>query len=225
VSSVPVPEYGYLERPSLRDQVRCTLRTSIITGEIEAGRLYTVGAFASRLGVSATPVREALSDLANSGLVEIKRNRGFVVPPVTDHDLDEIFELRLMLEVPAVERISGQLARGERDACRRYVQEGKAGAAKGDLIGFLEADRMFHLTLLSALGNERLVLIIDRLRDQARLYGLPQLATGGRLVASAEEHESLLDAAEAGDSERAREEMRRHLLHTRGTWAGRPELS
>jgi DNA-binding GntR family transcriptional regulator len=219
------PNYQQLERSSLRDQARQAIRTSVITGELESGPLYTIGDFAARLGVSATPVREALGDLANDGLVQIIRNRGFVVPAVSEHDLDEIFELRLMLEVPAVGRSAGRLDASALAASRLYVEQGKAAAVEGDLVAFLEADGAFHRQLLLPLGNARLVEIIARLRDQTRLYGLPQLAHQGHLTASANEHETLLDAVEAGDAERAREQMTRHLKHTRGSWAGRSELA
>jgi DNA-binding GntR family transcriptional regulator len=222
---VKAPDYPQLERASLRDQARQAIRTSVITGELESGHLYTIGAFARLLGVSATPVREALGDLANDGLVQIIRNRGFVVPPVSEHDLDEIFELRLMLEVPAIGRSAGRLDESALKACRLYVTQGNAAAVAGDLVAFLESDGAFHRQLLSPLGNARLVEIITRLRDQTRLYGLPQLAVQGLLTASAREHEELLEAVEAGDSALAKEQMTRHLKHTRGSWAGRSESS
>jgi DNA-binding GntR family transcriptional regulator len=221
----PTSSLGQLERSNLRDQARRALRTSITTGELEPGHLYTVGAFAEKLGVSATPVREALGDLANVGLVEIIRNRGFVVPHLTDGDLDEIFQLRLLLEAPVVEQVAGRVPPSELAACRRLVEQGKAAAAAADLTLFLEADREFHLRLAGVLGNGRLVKILGQLRDQTRLYGLRELAASGRLVAAAEEHEALLDAIEAGDAESARREMTKHLRHIRGAWAGRIESS
>lgn len=208
----------------MREQACAALRASIITGEIVAGQLYSVGSVAERLGVSATPIREALSDLAHNGLVTVVRNRGFIVPELTDHDLDEIFELRLMLEVPAIGRVVGKLSADDLTVCREAVERGTRAAADGDLPTFLEADRVFHLRLLEALGNGRLVSMVDRLRDQARLYGLAYL-TGGGLAASAEEHESLLTAVEADDADVARELMTLHLKHTRGDWAGRTEAS
>ena len=212
-----------LERLNLREQARRVLRASIITGELMPGQLYTVGAFASKLGVSATPVREALGDLASFGLVEVVRNRGFVVAPVTEEDLDEIVELRLLLEPPALERVAGRLSRDEISRCRKYVEQGIATARSGDLAGFLEADREFHLTVVSALRNRRLVAFLSQLRDQTRLYGLRALADQGLLLASAREHEELLHAVEEGDAAGAREAMVRHLMHTRGAWAGRSE--
>jgi DNA-binding GntR family transcriptional regulator len=211
-----------VERASFRVQVRRLLRTKIITGELEAGKLYSVGEFAELLGVSATPVREALGDLEQLGLIEVIRNRGFRVPPLTDHDLDEIFQVRAMLEITALDEVVLKLSADDLAACRELVQRCLRSAEARDLAGFLEADREFHLTLLSSLGNQRLVEIVDRLRDQTRLYGLISLAPE-RLVASAEEHAALLEAIADHDVKNARVQLKRHLEHTRGLWAGRPD--
>lgn len=213
-----------IERASLREQVRSLLRAQIITGQLEPGKLYAVADFAKALGVSATPVREALGDLAQLGLVEIVRNRGFVVPPLTDHDLDEIFQVRLMLEVGAVSKIAGKLSEAELADCGDAVHRCRQSAELGDLAGFLEADRDFHLRLLGTLGNQRLVEIVDRLRDQTRLYGLLQLAPA-RLLESAEEHQTLLIAVAEGKRKLACDELARHLEHTRGLWAGHEDGS
>jgi DNA-binding GntR family transcriptional regulator len=222
-SSPAVSSLAQLKPATLREQARAALRASIITGEIAAGELYSVGAVAERLGVSATPIREALSDLAHNGLVTVVRNRGFVVPELTEHDLDHIFEVRLLLEIPAIERLVGHLSAADLAACRTEVERGTRAAASDDLPGFLEADRGFHLRLLGALGNSRLVEMVDSLRDQARLYGLTRLTAAGGLAASAEEHRQILTAIEAGDVDAARERMTLHLNHTRGAWAGRSE--
>jgi DNA-binding GntR family transcriptional regulator len=215
-----LPQIG---RFDLRSQARDILRTSIVTGELEPGRLYAIGAIAQQLGVSATPVREALGDLAHLGLVEIIPNRGFMVPALTDAALDEVFELRLLLEVPAIERCAGRLAAEDRVESRRLVQLCKEAAAQGDLNGFLAADRDFHLHLVGTLGNRRLLDILGRLRDETRLYGLRELAAAGRLVSSADEHQGLLDAIVAGDGKKAARIITMHLKHTRGAWAGRAE--
>lgn len=206
---------------SLREQAARALRASIATGELEEGRLYSVGEFAKRFGVSATPVREAVGDLAADGLVTVIRNRGFFVPALAERDLGEIFELRVLLEVPAVLSLCGSLSAQDAAACRKYVEEGFEFARKGELAAFLETDRAFHLGLVGASGNQRLVDIVGKLRDETRLYGLPGVAAAGRLGAAASEHAAILAAVEDGDEPRAREELVRHLRHIRGLWAGR----
>lgn len=222
--STPTTDPAPLERTSLRDQARRVLRSSIVTGELEPGRLYSVGEFAARLGVSPTPVRDALGDLANDGLIEIVRNRGFVVPILTEHDLDEIFQLRMVLEIAAIEKV-GALPPAGVDRCRELVDQCAESARVGDLVGYLETDREFHLVLLSLCDNQRLLRIVDRLRDQTRLYALPELAAAGKLVESAAEHKRLLDALEAQDTLLAARILHRHLVHTRGLWAGRDEAA
>lgn len=211
-----------LEYQSLRGQARRALRTRIITGELVPGKLYPVGQIAKELGTSATPVREALADLSHVGLVEVMRNRGFVVRELTEHDLDEILELRLMLEVPALERLSGHIEPTDEAACLELVESCRLAASRGDLEGFLETDREFHLRLLKAVHNDRLVQIVDRLRDETRLFGLPNLARTHQLVASADEHEQLLKALVLGD-QNIGELISKHIRHTRGIWAGQAE--
>jgi DNA-binding GntR family transcriptional regulator len=217
------PVLAQIGPDNLRSQARRIIRASIITGDTKAGEIYPISYFASQLGVSATPVREALFDLAHEGLVEVVRNRGFRVVVVDDHDLDEIYELRLMLEVPAVGRLAGKLSTEKIDQCREYARQIESHASEGDLVNFLEADRLFHTCLLNALDNRRLADIVGALRVQARLYGLPRLAESGELMDSAREHSRILDAVEAGDSLRAERLMRSHIEHSRGIWVGRSE--
>ncbi len=217
----PLP--GQLERTNLRNQARKVIRANIITGELEVGRLYPVSFFAKRLGVSATPVREALLDLAHDGLVEVVRNRGFRIASLSPHDLDELFEVRLLLEVPSVGRVADQMPEAEIRRCREQANQIEACAVAGDLVGFLAADRTFHAAVLGSLRNRRLVELVTRLRDQTPLYGLPELAKSGGLIVSSREHNELLDAIAEGDADRAQRLMSQHLKHTRGIWAGLQE--
>jgi len=209
-----------LTATSLRDQARRAIRAGIIAGNIEAGAVISIRGLATRLGVSATPVREAVLDLANQGLLLAIRNKGFQVPTLSDHDLQEIHDIRLLLEVPAMVSLAGHLSE---DRCTHYRELAAAigkSAATGDIVGFLEGDREFHLSLLGELGNERLIDMVALLRDQVRLYGLPHLAEEHQLSDSAEEHAALLKAVEKGNAPLAAQLMTRHLQHTRGIWAG-----
>jgi len=212
-----------LKTDNLRSRAHAAIRASIVTGELTAGAIYSVSYFASRLGVSATPVREALFDLAHEGLVESLRNRGFRIPLLGDHDLDEIFEIRVLLEVPSVRRLSGRLDDATIRQCRHYALRTEECARRGELVGFLENDRLFHECLLRPLGNARLVALISRLRDAVRLYGLARMGGSPALVATAKEHAAILEVLVAGDGAGAERLMTRHLEHTRGIWAGRAE--
>lgn len=208
-----------LKVESLRGQAVAAIRAHIMTGKLVPGTLYSVSDLTEEFGASATPVREALLDVAHEGLVEIRRNRGFVVAVLSEHDLDEVFEIRMMLETPALARLAGRITEEELSRARRFAEDAARSANDEDLVGFLAADRQFHLSLVGALGNHRLVDIVGRLRDQTRLYGLPRLAALRGLSGSVTEHFALLDGLAAGDRARIRIIMGRHLGHTRGIWA------
>jgi DNA-binding GntR family transcriptional regulator len=211
-----------LVRPStLTSMAKESIRVRIATGEITAGKIHSVPALAGVLGVSATPVREAMLELAADGLVEAVPNRGFRVVELSPHDLDEIFQVRLLLEVPAMERVAKRgLSEGERARFGEMATLIEERARDGDTIGFLAADRDFHLGLMSLLGNSRLVDIVSRLRDQARLYGLLSLAQRGELRESALEHREILDAVSDKKVAKVAAVTEHHLEQTRGTWAG-----
>ncbi|MFH8476474.1 GntR family transcriptional regulator [Streptomyces sp. NPDC018000] len=212
-----------LKAVSLREQAREAVRTQIVLGQIEPGEVRSVISVAEELGVSITPVREAVNDLANHGMVEVMRNRGFRVPVLTEHDLDEIFLIRTLLEAPAMTDVVRVLDGAPVPQFRQLAEEIAAAAREGDLVTYLDKDRQFHLGLLELLGNGRLVTMVAQLRDQARMQGLQKLADQGELTESGEEHITLVEAIEAGEGELAAELMRKHLAHSRGIWAGRAE--
>jgi DNA-binding GntR family transcriptional regulator len=210
-----------LTTANLRGQAVEMLRASIVAGELEPGEIYSAPVLAERLGVSATPVREAMLDLANDGLVEPVRNRGFRVVVVDEDALDEISELRQMLEVPAMAKVVARAGDEELAALFAKVDRIEAAAVRSDAAEFLSADRDFHLSLLILGGNTRLVRLVGQLRNQTRLAGIKVLAESGQLMASALEHRPILEALCRRDAELAQTLMHAHLDHTRELWAGR----
>ena len=206
-------------RISLRHQVTAALRSALITGQLTPGVTYSVPTLADQLGVSATPVREAMLDLVAQGIVAAVPNKGFRVTEMTEADLDALAEVRRMLEVPVIERISGTLAAEQISQLQDIAERVRECAAAGDLVGYLAGDREFHLQLLGCIGNAKLVGIVDSLRTQSRLYALTDLAESGQLVTSADEHLQLLDAVARGDADAAADLMNHHLDHVRGAWA------
>lgn len=210
---------------SLRDQVTESLRAALIAGEMRPGVVYSAPALATQLGVSATPVREAMLELVKQGMVETVRNKGFRVREPSDEELDEITEIRELLEVPAIGKLADRkLADVDGlEKLRPLAVEIVRAAEKGDLISYIEADTSFHLGLLELAGNRHLVGLIGDLRSRSRLFGLRSLADRGVLVGSAQEHEELLDLLIAGDRRGSKALMSRHIGHIRGSWAGRPE--
>lgn len=207
-------------RRNLREEITETLRAAVISGELRPGVVYSAPSLAAQFGVSATPVREAMLDLAGEGLVDIVRNKGFRVTELSEKDLDDLSELRALIEVPTVRRIA---AAGVDPAVlaqlRPLAAEIEAAAARGDLIAHVTADLEFHLRLLALAGNAHLVETVRSLRARSRIYGIRSLADRGALVPSAHEHAELLDLLAAGDADGAERLMRHHIGHVRGIWA------
>jgi len=216
---MPVLAGTSLERTSLRDQALTAIRQALITGQIVPGVVYSAASLAAELGVSNSPVREAMLALVDDGLMEAVPNRGYRPVSLTDADLAEIAQIRVLLEVPAA-GLAAEIGLGDRfGELSELVSVIEQSAAAGDLSANLAADRRFHLLLVEACGNRRLTEMVARLRDQTRLYNLLSLAASGALIASAAEHRPLLDAIEAGDRPRAEALMRDHLAHITADWS------
>ncbi|MCK2218803.1 GntR family transcriptional regulator [Actinomadura sp. ATCC 31491] len=216
-----VPELpGIGRRENLRDRIRDAVRAAIISGELRPGVVYSAPALGAQFGVSPTPVREAMLDLVKEGLVVPHPNKGFRVTEVSDEDLDHLAAVRLLIEPPAVRETVAVIPDDDFPALRRLAQDIVDAAERGDLVGYVEADHVFHLTLLGYTGNPFLVEVVSGLRSRTRLLGLTPLLHSGRLVRSAAEHHELLDFVEARDPVGAELMTHRHIGHVRGLWAG-----
>ncbi len=202
---------------SLREQTLALIRQSLIAGEYKSGDIISAAAMASRLNVSNSPVREAMLELVSQGILEVVRNRGFRVVPVSDQDLDEVYEVRLWLEARAMRELAerGIDVEETRPLAALTVEHARAQR----IPEFLDADRRFHLALLSYLGNSRLNRIVENMRDQTRLYGIQALARAGRLEDSGLEHLTIVDAINSGNPEAAEAAMITHLSHIRSDWS------
>ncbi|MFD5215435.1 GntR family transcriptional regulator [Microbacterium sp. NPDC058345] len=208
---------------SLREQIENQLSSRIVSGEIPPGQVLTVPTLAADFGVSATPVREAMLDLARRGFLRPIRNRGFSVTEVSDDELNELCEVRLLLEAPPMRRIAGTLTDAEvaelRELAERIVDAGRDGR----FAEYLAADTAFHLRILEFTGNRTLVEVVRELRQQTRLVGLAHLVESDRLMPTAREHGELVELLVAGDGDGAEALMRRHIRHVGGVWSGRDE--
>ena len=195
----------------------------MVAGELKPGELYSAPVLGEQFGVSATPVREAMLDLAKDGFVVAERNRGFRVVEMSEVDLDEISQIRLLLEVPSTVQVAKIIESEVLNELSVIADTIVTAAAQGDLIDYLDSDRRFHVLLISQLGNNRLTDLVDRMRRQTRLFGLVALAESGVLVTSAQEHHELIEAMRARDTTATKSLINSHIKHIRGLWVGREE--
>jgi DNA-binding GntR family transcriptional regulator len=195
-------------RETLATRALEELRTAIAEGRLAPGERFSVAQLAQLFGVSRTPVREALLQLERQGVVRFERNRGVRVLETSAHDVQEVFELRLLLEVPATRRACARLRDDELEALEREL----AGmAAAEEETRFMAHDARFHELLLAAAGNRRLVASVRSLRDHVRVrLG----ATDGR-SRELDEHRAIIAALRERDADSAAAAMHDHL-HTTG---------
>lgn len=189
------------------------IRSAILEGRLAPGSLTSVRTLSEALGISRTPVREALVELANVQLVAFERNRGVRILETQTHDVEEIFELRLLIEVPSVATAIERAVPGLGDELRVSLEEMRAHL--DDESSFMHHDWLFHRSLLAATGNERLVAFVESLRGQTRMRGLSTAGRSRSLAAIVTEHEAILRAVEAGDADAAVAAMSKHLTRTR----------
>ncbi len=200
--------------PSLADAVAQAVRDGIAAGELVPEQTYSVYQLADLLGISRSPVREGMLRLAEAGLVEIRRNRGFRVLPPRAHDIEEIVEIRLALESPAARKAALHGTDEQHAAIRSALDTMAAAAGRGDEASFWPADRTLHDLLLLAAGNGRAAAIVAQLRTTTALLGPPTTAGGRTLTEIHAEHEPVVAAVLARDGAAAEAAMRRHLEAT-----------
>jgi len=196
---------------NLRDMVVQRVRSEILSGRSAPGAVYTVPSLANDLGVSTTPVREALLELSRAGLVSPMRNRGFRVAGMSVDDLNNLFAVREVLERFAMVTLATRRLTDTADL-RALADQIADAVRREDVRGYVQADRAFHQALVSRAGNPLLTEMIINLRDGMRLYGIESAAGRQRQVDSVVEHYRLIDLAATGDTEGIAALMSRHIM-------------
>ncbi|MEV5845385.1 GntR family transcriptional regulator [Streptomyces sp. NPDC051985] len=202
------------DRGNLQERAYTFLRDAIISGELKDGSQHSIYRLAEQLEISRTPVRDAVIQLAESGFVTVERNRGFRVHGPTVERLRDIFELRLLLEVPAAFHAATHGGAELRAKLRAATSGMTATLAQGDTGGYLLHDRAFHEHIASAVGNQRLSLTLDSLREVVRdPGGYSNFGVRGPDTII-EEHAAIAHAIAEGDPKKSAEAMRDHLVRT-----------
>ncbi len=214
-----------MQTPStLTEQVMDTVRDKIVDGSMSPDTWYSVYQLSAELGVSRSPVRDALLRLAEAGLVKFTRNRGFRVVETRPEDVAEIFGLRLGIEPfaayrAALSRTPEQLAEADdlvarMDALAAADEAGDAadpGALEDE---FFTEDRKLHALIMDMGGSHRGGALVETLRTHTRILGSSTAGSSRTLADILDEHRPVLGAIRDGDAEAARATMREHLTTT-----------
>jgi DNA-binding GntR family transcriptional regulator len=213
---------GRVKPKTRAEEVRVTVRRDILRGHLQPGEKLSPSALAQEYGVSLSVVREALTSLAEQGLVVSQPQLGFQVTPISRADLLDLTSVRLDIETLALRRsvLQGDVEWRTALVAAHYRLE-HTPQTEPDVEPFAMnedwamAHKVFHDQLLSACGSRRLLEIAESLRDAADLYRRWSVPIGGdqdRDVVS--EHRAIFDAAQEGDADLAVEQLSRHISHT-----------
>lgn len=195
----------------LRDVVSETLREAIISGVLKPGERLMEIQLAEELGVSRTPVREAIRKLELEGFVIMMPRRGTYVSDVSIKDINEVYEIRTALDVLAAGLAAERITSEELEQMERLLVEIAEYIEQDQLEKIVEADSKFHDILYQASRNERLKGIISNLREQFTRIRSKSMSYPGRLKNTLGEHRRLVEALAQGDAEIAQQTAREHL--------------
>ena len=202
---------GRHDRRKVTDWVYEEVRHAIIELRLKPGEPLREATMAEQLGVSKTPVREALARLEQEGLVEPTSFKGAVVRGYSPEDLKEIYELRELLEGAAAR--AAALSASEETLARlgALVAESRELHAKDDLDGLATLLGTFDVVIYEQVANERIRALIENLKAHLARIGRLTEEIPGRVKASVEEHAAIVDAIAARDGDRAELSMRAHI--------------
>lgn len=207
-----------VKRSSLRQQIADALRDEVLTGRLPSGRHFTVKEIAELYGVSATPVREALVDLAAQGLLDIEHHRGFQVRRFTHEDFLSLTDARTTVLESAFRRMNaestGDYPQAALGSVRRRADAAARAARSGQLDVLIGYDLRFWRELAALGGNEHISEFLDRIRVQTWVYAVPLLRGQPRLAGMFwADHVALVEATAAHDAKAARRLMDGYDAH------------
>jgi DNA-binding GntR family transcriptional regulator len=200
---------------SLAKKVQKALRRSILNNELIPNVIYNEKNIAQDLGISRTPVREALLELSSKRLVKFLPQKGVVINTFSLTDIDDAFEIRIALEVFSVRKICLGIDQPDTRDLETALSDQKQAVIDCDEAGFMQADRHFHIGFTRLTQNNYLIDMMEDIRDIMHLMGFKALAISGRMQAVVKEHQKILTAVQEKNVSQATKAMTQHLETSR----------
>lgn len=201
----------------IKDKIAHILREEILNGNLKPGERLNEKELCEKLGVSRTPLREAIRNLEAEGLLETIPNKGSRVVSFTIDDVEDIYELRIMLESKATEKSVERLTDEHIRELEEIQSELREAVKNEDWYYVDTLNQSFHRMLFSQGSNERLIKIVSNLNQFGRLIRVTAFAIPGRSLKVLEEHEAILEAVKQRNAGLARELVAQHLERAKET--------
>lgn len=195
----------------LRELVLDAIREAIINGTLKPRERLMEIQLAEELGVSRTPIREALRKLELEGFIVMVPRKGAYVADISFKDIADVFEIRAALEGLAAGLAAERITDEELEDMERLLAEKADAIARQDMEQLVSVDTLFHEAIYRASRNERLTNIINNLREQIQRYRSTSLAFPGRMKQSLEEHRNIVEAIQSRDTQLARQVAQEHI--------------
>ena len=195
----------------LRDVVFQTLRQAILRGELKPGERLMEIQLANKLGVSRTPIREAIRKLELEGLVLMIPRKGAEVAEITEKSLNDVLEVRGALEELAVDLACQRMTTEQIEELKSAANAFEEALHTGDLTAYAEADVQFHDIIYLATDNQRLIQLLYNLREQMYRYRVEYLKQEEVHQTLLEEHQYIIECIEKRDSQNAKVAILTHV--------------
>lgn len=218
-ADAPRGTIALLQSQSLTSAVQAEIERLILGGDLAPGAKLTEAMLADRLGVSRGPIREAFRILEEAGLVRLAKNRGVSVRSIPLQEAMEIYDLRAMVDESAGRALAARITpaqlrqlRAMVEQMERLVKGGHATSASDD---YHALNLAFHDCIVDFVGNRKLIDLYRRLVKELSLFRRANLADGGQIPVSVQEHRAILKAIAAGDADGAACALRAHALESK----------
>ena len=204
-------QLGMDEFLPLRDVVFNTLRQAILTGELKPGERLMEIHLANRLGVSRTPIREAIRKLELEGLVTMIPRRGAEVAQITEKSMKDVLEVRRTLDALSAELACERISAEEEEALKKACLNFEAAVKTKDTKAIAKADVAIHDIIAAATGNQRLIQLINNLAEQMYRYRFEYIKDDSQHEGIIEEHRIIYESIVKKDKEAAAEMAKTHI--------------
>lgn len=201
----------------LRDVVFNTLREAIIKGELLPGERLMEKQLADRMGVSRTPIREAIRKLELEGLVIMVPRKGAEVARITEKDLTDVLEVRCALEELAVRLACKKMSSDDLRELKKIMDEFEVAVKQKNFVNIIEKDVEFHDIIFNVTGNEKLIQILNNLREQIYRFRVEYIRKSANLYELVKEHDEILQAIKNNSIEEAIKVTRKHIINQETT--------
>jgi len=198
-------------RKTTKELVYDQLKKNILNGTIGQEEILTETNLADTLQTSRTPVREAIADLLNEGLLVHIPRKGFQVRKIDRHELDQILYLRLSIEMKGVSILTEAITEAEIETLRQFITKQEAAIRENDRIKYIELDQAFHRKMLQFAKQNFLEQIFEELYNLTLLIGHAAITKEGRMEEVIKEHKSIVQALEEKKSDQATKFLKEHL--------------